>query len=88
VFWAIPPLFLGGSAAAAGIAMINAIGNLGGFVGPSIMGFLRKGTDSYDAGLLLIAAALTLQAILVLSLRLSRPTPEPVGQALAPVPAK
>ena len=41
VFWAIPPIFLGGSAAAAGIALINSIGNLGGAVGPTIMGWLR-----------------------------------------------
>jgi ACS family tartrate transporter-like MFS transporter len=38
VFWTIPPLLLGGSAAAAGIALINAIGNIGGFAGPSVMG--------------------------------------------------
>jgi nitrate/nitrite transporter NarK len=88
VFWAIPPLFLGGTAAAAGIAMINAVGNLGGFVGPSLMGWLRKGTESYTAGLLVLAAALTLQAILVLSLRLSGPKPELARPELAPVPAK
>ena len=41
VFWAIPPLFLGGTAAAAGIGLINAIGNLGGAAGPSMMGWLR-----------------------------------------------
>ncbi len=88
VFWAIPPLFLGGSAAAAGIALINAVGNLGGFAGPSIMGWLRTGTESYTAGLLVIAGALTLQAILVLSLRLTRPEPEPAQSRLAALPAK
>ena len=41
VFWAIPPMFLGGTAAAAGIALINSVGNLGGFVGPTVMGWLR-----------------------------------------------
>jgi MFS transporter, ACS family, tartrate transporter len=70
VFWAIPPLFLGGTAAAAGLALINAVGNLGGFVGPSIMGWLRQSSEGYTAGLLVLAAALTLQAILVLNLRL------------------
>jgi ACS family tartrate transporter-like MFS transporter len=88
VFWAIPPLFLGGSAAAAGIALINAVGNLGGFAGPSIMGWLRTGTESYTAGLLVIAGALTLQAILVSSLRLTRPEPAPAPSRLAALPAK
>src|SRR5262245_32564128 len=42
VFWAIPPIFLGGTAAAACIGLINALGNLGGYVGPSVMGALRQ----------------------------------------------
>jgi ACS family tartrate transporter-like MFS transporter len=75
VFWAIPPIFLG-SAAAAGIATINAIGNLGGFVGPSVMGSLRESTGDYTAGLLVLAGALVLEAILVMTLRL--PTQETV----------
>jgi MFS transporter, ACS family, tartrate transporter len=77
VFWAIPPIFLGGTAAAAGIALINSIGNLGGFVGPTVMGTLRGSTQSYSSGLLVLAAALVLEAILVMTLRLparSRPT--------------
>ena len=44
VFWAIPPIFLGGTAAAAGIALINSVGNLGGFFGPTAMGWLREVT--------------------------------------------
>jgi ACS family tartrate transporter-like MFS transporter len=70
-FWAIPPLFLGGSAAAAGIALINSIGNLGGQLGPWAMGALRDLTRSNAGGLLLLAGALVVQAALVLSLRLS-----------------
>ncbi len=50
VFWAIPPIFLGGTAAAAGIALINSIGNLGGFVGPTVMGWLRGTTGDYSQG--------------------------------------
>jgi ACS family tartrate transporter-like MFS transporter len=72
VFWAIPPIFLGGAAAAAGIAMINAIGNLGGAVGPTVMGGLRESTGAYTGGLLVLVAALVLEAILVASLRLPR----------------
>jgi ACS family tartrate transporter-like MFS transporter len=75
VFWSIPPMLLGGTAAAAGIALINAIGNLGGFVGPSIMGFLRQATGGYGGGLLVLSGALILEAILVLSLRLEPARP-------------
>jgi ACS family tartrate transporter-like MFS transporter len=70
VFWAIPPMFLGGTAAAASIALINSIGNLGGFVGPALVGYLRTGRDSYTEGLLVLSAALVLQALLIASLRL------------------
>jgi ACS family tartrate transporter-like MFS transporter len=72
VFWAIPPIFLGGTAAAAGIALINSIGNLGGFVGPTVMGWLRETTGSYSSGLMVLSAALVLEAILVMSLRLPK----------------
>jgi ACS family tartrate transporter-like MFS transporter len=72
VFWAIPPIFLGGTAAAAGIAMINSVGNLGGFVGPTVMGWTRKVSQDYTAGLLFLAAGLVMEALLVLSLRLPR----------------
>jgi ACS family tartrate transporter-like MFS transporter len=75
VFWAIPPIFLGGTAAAAGIALINSIGNLGGYVGPTVMGRLLDTTGSYSAGLLVLATALVIEAVLVISLRL----PQKVG---------
>ena len=65
VFWAIPPIFLGGTAAAAGIALINSVGNLGGFVGPTAMGWLRGMSGSYAPGLLVLAA-LILEAVLAL----------------------
>ncbi len=81
-FWAIPPLFLGGTAAAAGIAVVNSIGNLGGYVGPWAMGALRDLTHSHTGGLLLLAGALVLQGALVLSLRL--PTPAGARGALGP----
>jgi ACS family tartrate transporter-like MFS transporter len=71
-FWAIPPIFLGGAAAAAGIALINAIGNLGGYFGPTVMGFLKDQTGGYSGGLLVLVGALVLEAILVLMIRLPR----------------
>jgi ACS family tartrate transporter-like MFS transporter len=70
VFWAIPPMLLGGTAAAAGIALINAIGNLGGFFGPTMMGWLRDTTGGYTGGLLVLAGALVLEAVLVATLKL------------------
>jgi ACS family tartrate transporter-like MFS transporter len=85
VFWAIPPMLLGGTAAAAGIGLINAVGNLGGFFGPSIMGTLRDTTGGYSGGLLVLAGSLTLEAILVLSLRL--PTDRARAPLVVPEPA-
>jgi ACS family tartrate transporter-like MFS transporter len=72
VFWAIPPLFLGGSAAAAGIALINSLGNLGGFVGPTVVGWLRGSSGNYTSGLLFLADALVIEAMLVASMRLPK----------------
>jgi len=80
VFWSIPPMILGGTAAAAGIALINSIGNLGGAFGPSVMGWLREGTNTYSAGLLVLATALVIEAVLILSLKLPPPTPRPAAR--------
>jgi len=55
VFWTLPGMFLTGGAAAAGIAIINSLANLSGFMGPSIMGWIKTTTGSYTAGLLLAA---------------------------------
>jgi MFS transporter, ACS family, tartrate transporter len=69
-FWALPPAFLGGTAAAAGIALINSVGNLGGgFLGPYVMGVLKDRTASYKPGLLVAAAAMILAGALTLSIR-------------------
>jgi MFS transporter, ACS family, tartrate transporter len=70
VFWAIPPIFLGGTGAAAGIGLINALGNLGGAAGPSMMGWLRDATGGYVGGLLVLAAGLIVEAVLVSRIRL------------------
>jgi MFS transporter, ACS family, tartrate transporter len=55
VFWTLPTAFLSGAACAAGIAVINSIGNLAGFVGPFAMGWIKDHTGSYTGGLLLLA---------------------------------
>ena len=64
LFWSLPTAILGGSAAAGGIALINSIGNLSGYLGPFLIGKLKDLTQSFAAGLLLIAASLGLAAIL------------------------
>ena len=55
VFWAMPAAFLSGAAAAAGIALINSIGNLGGFVGPYLVGLMKDATGSTDGGLIALS---------------------------------
>jgi MFS family permease len=70
VFWAIPPIFLAGSAAATGIALINSIGNLGGAVGPTVVGWMRAGSGGYGSGLVFLAGCLVLQATLIATLRI------------------
>ena len=62
-FWAIPSDFLTGRAAAAGLALMVSIGNLGGFVGPFLIGYLRESTNGFTAPLLSIAAVLLVGAI-------------------------
>jgi MFS transporter, ACS family, tartrate transporter len=64
-FWPIPSSFLTGSAAAGGLAMIVSIGNLGGFVGPYLIGVIKQSTDSFSWALISVAAFLTLAAILI-----------------------
>ncbi|WP_322092455.1 MFS transporter [Paraburkholderia bannensis] len=66
--WAMPSMFLSGAGAAAGIAMINSLGNLGGFVGPAVIGWLKNETGSYAAGLYVVAATLAVSSIVTLLL--------------------
>jgi ACS family tartrate transporter-like MFS transporter len=77
--WCIPTQFLTGAAAAAGIATINSIGNLGGAAAPYIIGDLLERTGGYAGGLISVAGALVFSAFLILLLawvRSRRETPE------------
>jgi len=69
-FWSLPTSFLRGDGAAAGIALINATGNLGGFLGPKIMGWMRESTGGYLAGLRVLALAAAASGVLVVATRL------------------
>jgi ACS family tartrate transporter-like MFS transporter len=62
-FWAMPPMLLTGTAAATGIAWINSVGNLGGFVGPTVVGWARQGSGSFAGGLYALAAFAALSAV-------------------------
>jgi ACS family tartrate transporter-like MFS transporter len=61
-FWSLPPLMLSATAAAAGIAAINATGNLGGFLGPYIVGATVRGGTNFSAGLYLMAGCAAVSA--------------------------
>jgi ACS family tartrate transporter-like MFS transporter len=87
VFWTLPTAFLSGTAAAAGIAMINSIGNLAGFAGPYAMGWIRDSTGSYTGGLLSLAAVAVIAMILVLALDHDRSL-ERVPNAIDPASSK
>ncbi|MBV8774561.1 MAG: MFS transporter [Deltaproteobacteria bacterium] len=67
-FWTLPSEFLDGAAAAGGIALINSIGNLAGFVGPSVVGLIRQLTHSFAGGLGAMAAAVLIAGIIALAL--------------------
>lgn len=68
-FWSIPSSFLTGAGAAGAIAMINSIGNLGGFLGPYSMGYIKDLTGSYNSGVLFLASCLVLCAVLLAFLK-------------------
>ena len=71
-FWPVPTEFLTESAAAASIGLINSVGNLGGFVGPFIVGYLLTRTNSFRAGLSFLVGSFLASAILMLLVRAHR----------------
>lgn len=68
-FWAMPTALFSGTAAAVGVAVINSIGNLGGFFGPYSIGRLRNSTGSFKGGLLVVGGALAVSGCLALTLK-------------------
>jgi D-galactonate transporter len=66
LFWSLPTAFLGGAAAAAGIAFVNSFGNLAGFASPYLVGWTKDLTHSTATGMYLLAAFMALGAVLVL----------------------
>ena len=80
-FWAIPSSFLHGASAAGAIAMINSIGNVGGFFGPYALGYIREATGSYYAGILLLAGCLVISAVMIISIKKTGKAIEPTEPA-------
>lgn len=72
-FWAVPTMFLTEAAAAASIGLINSVGNLGGFIGPFVVGYLVTRTHSFSAGLMYLVASLLLAGFLMLAVGAGRP---------------
>lgn len=68
-FWSLPALFLTEAAAAVGIAFINSVGNLGGFLGPYMLGYLVDATGKMQAGLFFLGALLVISSLLVFSIK-------------------
>ncbi|OON42157.1 hypothetical protein BTJ39_03105 [Izhakiella australiensis] len=66
VFWSVPPLFMVGPAAAGGIAVINSIGNLGGFFGPTAMGYVKDLTGDFGTGLVVNIIMLSISLLTML----------------------
>ena len=86
-FWALPSLFLTESAAAASIGLINSFGNLGGAVGPSVVGVVKQATGEYRYGLWFLSASVIVSALIIVSLGIgSRVRPATVEATRDPEP--
>jgi MFS transporter, ACS family, tartrate transporter len=75
MFWAFPTKFLRASAAAGGIALINSVGNLAGYAGPSVMGSLKESTGVHTSGLIALAVAMAFAALLAVEFKTPKATP-------------
>ncbi len=65
-FWSLPTAILTGTGAAAGLALVNSVGNLGGLAGPSIVGMIRQATGSFTTALLFLAAVVAFGGVIAL----------------------
>jgi ACS family tartrate transporter-like MFS transporter len=84
-FWPLPAKHLRGEAMAGGIAFINAIGNLGGFVGPLMLGFLKDGSKDFKVGLYCLAAVVACAALITIVFVSRHPDRSPsAGEAAVP----
>jgi ACS family tartrate transporter-like MFS transporter len=88
-FWALPSLILTESAAAGSIGLINSVGNLGGFVGPYLLGKIETMTQSFLPGLMYLCISMVISATIIFTLNLGHRTartrigPETMAEGLA-----
>ncbi len=81
-FWALPNTFLSGTAAAAGLAFINSVGNIGGWFGPTIVGWISDLTGGFKGGLYALAVfVLIAAAVTLLGIPAGRRAAAPIGAA-------
>jgi ACS family tartrate transporter-like MFS transporter len=73
-FWSLPTAFLRGDGAAAGIGLINSVGNLGGFVGPFVMGWMQSASGDVRAGLRVLAASAICSGLIALTVKAGTPS--------------
>jgi MFS transporter, ACS family, tartrate transporter len=86
-FWPLPSTFLTGTAAAAGMALINSVGNIGGFMGPFVVGWIKDSTGSFDNGLYALAGFMVLAAVVTVA-GVQAPRRRPTRAALQATPAE
>ena len=72
VFWAVPSAMLSGAAAAAGLALINALANIGSFFGPYLVGWVKNSTGSFSLGIMLMGCGPLVSAVIAATLRSAR----------------
>jgi MFS transporter, ACS family, tartrate transporter len=87
-FWPMPSLFLTGTAAAGAIAMINAVGNLGGYVGPFVVGWIKDSTQNFSAGLYFLAACSMMAAVITFFAARAAGDPAAIARANAAAAAE
>jgi ACS family tartrate transporter-like MFS transporter len=86
-FWPLPSTFLTGTAAAAGMALINSVGNVGGFMGPFVVGWIKDSTGSFNNGLYALAGFMVLAAVVTV-IGVQAPRRRPAPAALQATPAE
>lgn len=72
VFWVVPGTFLTGAAVAGGIALVNSLGNLGGFIAPFTIGWIKQTTGSFTDALLVLAGAMVVSGVIAFLIRPAR----------------
>ena len=79
VFWVVPGTFLTGAAVAGGIALVNSLGNLGGFIAPFTIGWIKQTTGSFTDALLVLAGAMVISGVIAFLIRPARTNADVAG---------